>query len=121
MPDAFQSADFYKDQIVSTKRIGNQFSDCCFDWGFPADLLEPKNDSIETDIEYSFDGTHVAGRLRHGTDAELGGESYTYRDTERMKIYFRRAHDADDNVEYEGEEDIPYRLWVDRETGADRR
>ena len=119
MAEVFSSADYYKDIVVSTKRIGDQFSDCLFEWHFPADKLEIKNDSILTNIQYSYDGVHVAGRLKHGTDTLLGGESYLYEKTTRMKLYLRRSHDANDDVEFAGEVDIPFRLWISRETGAD--
>lgn len=119
MTEVFSSADYYKDIVVSTKRIGDQFADCLFEWHFPADKMEIKNDSILTNIQYSYDGVHVAGRLNRGTDALLGGESYLYENTTRVKLYLRRAHDVNDNVEFAGEVDIPFRLWISREAGAD--
>ena len=115
MVDAYASADYYKDQIVSNIRIGDEFSGCKFSWSFPAGLLVLKNDSIETDIEYSFDGEHVAGRLKCGTDAKVGGESFTYERTIRMKIYARRSHNTAGVVEHGTEVIIPYRLYVNKE------
>jgi len=115
MPPTYKSADYYKDQVVSDKRIGDEFLNCLFEWPFPAGLLVIKNDSILTDIEYSFDGEFVAGRLKSGTDAKVGGESFTYEDTIRMKLYVRRSHDSGGNVEVPGEAIVPYRIYANKE------
>lgn len=105
--------DYYKDQIVSEKRIGTSFSDCLFDWRFPTSLMTIKNDSIEFDIEYSFDGVHVAGRLKKGTDELTGGDFYTYGETNIMRLFMRVAQDEADD--FDDEVDIVnYRLFVVR-------
>lgn len=116
-PKTYESADYYKDIVVSQARIGNEFADCKFSWPFPAGLLVIKNDSLQTNIEYSFDGDHTAGKLMHGTDEHVGGESFTYTKTERMEIYLRRAHKVSGLPENAGEANIPYRLWANKEPG----
>jgi len=116
MPLPSDNADYYKDEkVVENKSIGNEFPDCLFKWNFPAGLLVIKNDSTITDIEYSFDGVHVAGRLKRGSSTILGGEWFQYDNTIRQKIYLRRAHDADGNVETEAENTVPFRLWANKE------
>jgi len=109
------NADFYRDNTLTTKRIGKEFSECSFNWNFPGQEVLPKNDSIVYDIEYSFDGNGVAGRLRKGTNALKGGEWKPYSDTSFTKIYFRIAHDEfpADPDDYDPE-DAPYRLFVYR-------
>lgn len=111
MPKAMDNADYFRDQTLTTKRIGRNFKDCCFAWNFPTSQLTPKNDSIEYDIQYSFDGKNVAGRLKKGVDPDAGGDAYNYGKTQRMRIYFRIAPD-----EYvQGHNEIPFRLWVNRD------
>ncbi len=114
----YRSVDYYRDQIVGERRIGDEFTDCHIRWSWPAGQLVLKNDSILTDIEYSFDGEHVAGRLNRGTVALSGGELFVYNNTIRLDIYIRRAHDADGDVVYPNEVIVPFRLWVDKEPGG---
>ena len=108
MADVHKKKDYYKDITVSDKRVGVDFEDCHFNWNFNSQQMTIVNDSIQTDIEYSFDGVNVAGRLRHGTDPDVGGESYTYTGDTRREIWLRIAEDEAE------EEDLPYRLFVHR-------
>jgi hypothetical protein len=110
MSNPYANADYYRDETLTEKKIGKDFKDCMFEWGFPTDQFTPKNDSTEYDIQYSFDGKGVAGRLKKGVDALAGGDAYNYGKSRHRKIYFRIAPD-----EYvEGHNLVPFRLWVNR-------
>lgn len=116
MPDPYQSADYYKSETVGDFRIGQNFRDCHMTWPFAAQQLTPKNDSISRDIEYSFDGSGIAGRLKKGTEVLKGGEWYDYVNGEQTEIYLRIA--PDEYQKGDEESDIPFRLWVFRGTGG---
>ena len=112
MPTPYQRADYYRSHEKGDFRIGSTFAECNLAFGFTSQQLTICNDSIETDIEYSFDGSGVAGMLKHGTDERIGGESYEYVEGEQLRVYLR-VKDGDD-----AEEDpIPFRVFAYRGIG----
>ena len=122
MPAPYQRADYYKSETVGDFRIGRNFADCHLVFGFSAQQLTIKNDSIQTDIEYSFDGQGVAYRLKKGTDEGAGGEWYDYIDGNQDGVYLRIARDEYESFE-EGEDDpneqdIPFRVAAYRGVGG---
>ena len=115
-PAPYQQADYYKSEKVGNFRIGRRFADCHPVFGFSAQQLTIKNDSTTRDIEYSFDGTGIAGRLKKGTDENAGGEWYDYASTDQPEIYIRIA--PDEYEEGDEDDDIPFRLWAFRGVGG---
>lgn len=116
MPNPYQSADYYKSETVGVFRIGKEFRTCHLSWPFAAQQLTVKNDSITRDIEYSFDGSGVAYRLKKGTVALDGGDFYNYDDGDQTKVYLRIA--PDEYVAGDEDTDIPFRVSAFRGTGG---
>lgn len=116
MPNPYQSADYYKSETVGDFRIGKEFRDCHMTWPFAAQQLTIKNDSITRDIEYSFDGSGVAYRLKKGTDILDGGGFYNYIGGDQSEVWLRIA--PDEYVAGDEDTDIPYRVSAYRGTGG---
>jgi len=118
MPNPYQSADYYKSETVGDFRIGKEFRECHLSWPFAAQQLTIKSDSITRDIEYSFDGSGVAYRLKKGTDILSGGDFYNYIGADQTQVYLRIA--PDEYVDGDGGKDdpIPFRVSAFRGTGG---
>ena len=117
MPDSPNAqADFYRSETVGTFRIGKEFSDCHLNWGFPAGQLTVKNNDIRRDIQYSFDGVHIAFPLVKGTDANVGGQWYDYLEQHQTEVFLRIA--PEEYVVGDEDLDIRFKVGVFRSTAS---
>ena len=120
-PAPYQQADYYKSEKVGNFRIGRRFADCHLQFGFTAAELVIKLDSILTDIEYSFDGTGIAGRLIKGITFPPGGEGKPYPRADVNGVYLRIASDEyitfEEGEDDPNEQDIPFRVFAFRNLG----